>query len=59
MNYEQAVHKQRLMTEVSQARKETTFFQNNLDKSEFIKKKEKNKQKMEAKKLKKQQANSA
>ncbi|KAI8127863.1 Pre-rRNA-processing protein esf2 [Lucilia cuprina] len=55
MNYEQAVHKQRLMTEVSQARKETTFFQNNLDKSEFIKKKEKNKQKMEAKKLKKQQ----
>jgi len=26
MNYEQAVHKQRLHTEVSQARKETTFF---------------------------------
>ncbi|XP_053947698.1 uncharacterized protein LOC128856424 [Anastrepha ludens] len=41
MNYEQAVHKQRLQTEVSQARKETTFFQNNLDKSEFLKKKEK------------------
>lgn len=41
MNYEQAVHKQRLMTEISQARKETTFFQNNLDKSEFIKKKNK------------------
>ncbi|XP_075156912.1 uncharacterized protein LOC142230167 [Haematobia irritans] len=41
MNYEQAVHKQRLMAEVSQARKETNFFQNNLDKSEFIKKKEK------------------
>lgn len=38
MNYEQAVHKQRLQTEVSQARKETTFFQNNLDKSEHIKK---------------------
>ncbi|XP_065363755.1 uncharacterized protein LOC135957026 [Calliphora vicina] len=55
MNYETAVHKQRLMTEVSQARKEATFFQNNLDKSEFIKKKEKNKQKMEEKKLKKQQ----
>ncbi|KAM7348058.1 uncharacterized protein ACRADG_007488 [Cochliomyia hominivorax] len=55
MNYEQAVHKQRLMTEVSQARKETTFFQNNLDKSEFIRKKEKNKQKLEAKKLKQQQ----
>ncbi|XP_036348013.1 pre-rRNA-processing protein esf2-like [Rhagoletis pomonella] len=41
MNYEQAVHKQRLSTEVSQARKETTFFQNNLDKSEFLKKKSK------------------
>ncbi|XP_068159885.1 uncharacterized protein [Drosophila tropicalis] len=38
MNYEQAVHKQRLQTEVSQARKETTFFQNNLDKSEYLKK---------------------
>ncbi|XP_004529608.1 pre-rRNA-processing protein esf2 [Ceratitis capitata] len=41
MNYEQAVHKQRLQTEVSHARKETTFFQNNLDKSEFLKKKSK------------------
>ncbi|XP_055912115.1 uncharacterized protein LOC129946103 [Eupeodes corollae] len=41
MNYEQAVHKQRMMTEVSQARKETSFFQNNLDQSEFIKKKNK------------------
>ncbi|XP_050744130.1 activator of basal transcription 1 [Drosophila biarmipes] len=38
MNYEQAVHKQRLHTEVSQARKETTFFQNNLDKSDYLKK---------------------
>lgn len=42
MNYEQAVHKQRLQTEVSQARKETTFFQNNLDKSEHIRKLAKN-----------------
>lgn len=41
MNYEQAVHKQRLHTEVSQARKETTFFQNNLDKSEYLKKQSK------------------
>uniref|UniRef100_D3TQE6 Activator of basal transcription 1 n=1 Tax=Glossina morsitans morsitans TaxID=37546 RepID=D3TQE6_GLOMM len=41
MNYEQAVYKQRLMNEVSQARKETTFFQNNLDKSELIKRREK------------------
>lgn len=53
MNYEQAVHKQRLMTEVSQARKETTFFQNNLDKSEFIKKKEKKLKKLEEKKANK------
>ncbi|KMZ08886.1 pre-rRNA-processing protein esf2 [Drosophila simulans] len=47
MNYEQAVHKQRLHTEVSQARKETTFFQNNLDKSEFIKKQAKKAKKAE------------
>ncbi|XP_073828761.1 uncharacterized protein [Musca autumnalis] len=53
MNYEQAVHKQRLMAEVSQARKETTFFQNNLDKSEFIKKKEKQMKKLEEKKANK------
>ncbi|XP_016984726.1 pre-rRNA-processing protein esf2-like [Drosophila rhopaloa] len=52
MNYEQAVHKQRLHTEVSQARKETTFFQNNLDKSEFLKKQAK-----KAKKAEKQAAN--
>ncbi|XP_017041912.1 pre-rRNA-processing protein esf2-like [Drosophila ficusphila] len=47
MNYEQAVHKQRLHTEVSQARKETTFFQNNLDKSEFLKKQAKKAKKAE------------
>ncbi|XP_037937728.1 activator of basal transcription 1-like [Teleopsis dalmanni] len=46
MNYEQAVHKQRMMNEVSQARKETNFFQNNLDKSEFIKKKSKKNKKV-------------
>ncbi|KAH8326804.1 hypothetical protein KR059_011937 [Drosophila kikkawai] len=51
MNYEQAVHKQRLHTEVSQARKETTFFQNNLDKSEFL-----NKQAKKAKKEEKRAA---
>ncbi|XP_017094823.3 uncharacterized protein [Drosophila bipectinata] len=49
MNYEQAVHKQRLQTEVSQARKETTFFQNNLDKSEFLKKQAKKAKKLEKK----------
>ncbi|KAH8284253.1 hypothetical protein KR044_001226 [Drosophila immigrans] len=48
MNYEQAVHKQRLQTEVSQARKETTFFQNNLDKSEHLKKLAKKGKKVEA-----------
>ncbi|KAH8409258.1 hypothetical protein KR009_011388 [Drosophila setifemur] len=47
MNYEQAVHKQRLHTEVSQARKETTFFQNNLDKSELLKKQAKKAKKAE------------
>ncbi|XP_017084590.1 pre-rRNA-processing protein esf2 [Drosophila eugracilis] len=47
MNYEQAVHKQRLLTEVSQARKETTFFQNNLDKSEYLKKQAKKAKKAE------------
>lgn len=49
MNYEQAVHKQRLHTEVSQARKETTFFQNNLDKSEFLSKQAKKAKKEEKK----------
>ncbi|KAL7743358.1 hypothetical protein ACLKA6_008336 [Drosophila palustris] len=48
MNYEQAVHKQRLQTEVSQARKETTFFQNNLDKSEHLKKLAKKAKKLES-----------
>ncbi|SPP88559.1 pre-rRNA-processing protein esf2-like [Drosophila guanche] len=47
MNYEQAVHKQRLQTEVSQARKETTFFQNNLDKSEHLKKQAKKSKKLD------------
>ncbi|XP_013101556.2 uncharacterized protein LOC106083213 [Stomoxys calcitrans] len=53
MNYEQAVHKQRLMAEVSQARKETTFFQNNLDKSDFIKKKETKLKRLQEKKANK------
>lgn len=39
--YEKAVFRQRLTTEVSQARKEAAFFQSNLDKSEKIKKKKK------------------
>ncbi|EDV91932.1 pre-rRNA-processing protein esf2 [Drosophila grimshawi] len=46
MNYEQATHRQRLQTEVSQARRETTFFQNNLDRSEHIKKLAKKAKKM-------------
>ncbi|KAJ6637553.1 Pre-rRNA-processing protein esf2 [Pseudolycoriella hygida] len=41
LTYEKAVYKQRLKTEVAQARKEATFFQENLDKSEKIKKKKK------------------
>lgn len=41
LTYEKAVYKQRLKTEVAQARREATFFQDNLDKSERIKKKKK------------------
>lgn len=37
--YERAAQKQRMRTEISQARKEATYFQNNLDKSEKLKKK--------------------
>ncbi|XP_037028560.1 activator of basal transcription 1-like [Bradysia coprophila] len=41
LTYEKAVYNQRLKTEVAQARREATFFQDNLDKSERIKKKKK------------------
>lgn len=41
LTYEKAVYKQRLKTEVAQARKEATFFQENLDQSEKIKRKKK------------------
>lgn len=39
LTYEKAVYNQRLKTEVAQARKEATFFQDNLDQSERMKKK--------------------
>lgn len=38
LTYEKAVHRQKLQTEISQARKEAAFFQENLDKSEKLKK---------------------
>lgn len=38
LTYENAVKRQKMRTEISQARKEATFFQDNLDKSERIKK---------------------
>ena len=38
LTYEKAAQKQRMQAEVSQARKEATFFQENLDKSERNKK---------------------
>lgn len=41
ITYEKAVYKQKLRTEVSQARREATFFQNNLDKSEMVAKRKK------------------
>lgn len=48
LTYEKAVHRQKLQTEISQARKEAAFFQENLDKSERFKK-QKKKQKKEQK----------
>lgn len=38
LTYEKAVHRQKLQSEISQARKEAAFFQENLDKSEKLKK---------------------
>lgn len=38
LTYERAVYRQKLQTEISQARKEAAFFQDNLDKSERNKK---------------------
>ncbi|XP_031627023.1 pre-rRNA-processing protein esf2-like [Contarinia nasturtii] len=38
LTYEKAVHRQKLQSEISQARKETAFFQENLDKSAKFKK---------------------
>lgn len=38
LTYEKAVYRQKLQTEISQARKETAFFQDNLDKSAKFKK---------------------
>lgn len=49
LTYEKAVHRHKLQTEISQARKEAAFFEDNLDKSERIKKLKK--KVMKAKKL--------
>lgn len=43
--YEKAVYKQKLRTEISQAKKEAQFFQNNLDLSEMLKRKKKREEK--------------
>lgn len=45
LTYEKAVHRQKLQTEISQARKEAAFFQENLDKSERFKKQQKKEKK--------------
>ncbi|KAL1376054.1 hypothetical protein pipiens_017107 [Culex pipiens pipiens] len=45
LSYERAVFKQKLRTEIAQARKEATFFQDNLDRSEVARKKAKREQK--------------
>lgn len=45
LTYEKAVHRQKLQTEINQARKEAAFFQENLDKSERFKKQKKKQKK--------------
>lgn len=45
LTYEKAVHRQKLQTEISQARKEAAFFQENLSKSERFKKSNKKQKK--------------
>jgi len=37
--YERAVHKQRLVTEIAQAKKEVNFFSHNVDRSKKLRKK--------------------
>lgn len=48
LTYEKAVHRQKLQSEISQARKEAAFFQENLDKSEKVKKMKKKQKKLDA-----------
>lgn len=48
LTYEKAVHKQRLQAEVSQARREAQFFQENLDRSDKNKRLSKKKAKVAA-----------
>lgn len=45
LTYEKAVYKQKLQAEISQARKEANFFQENLDRSNYLKKMKKKQQK--------------
>lgn len=46
LTYEKAVHRQKLQTEMSQARRETHFFQDNLEKSKKFKKSKKKAEKI-------------
>lgn len=41
LTYEKEVYKHKLQAEISQAKREASFFQDNLDKSEYLKKKNK------------------
>lgn len=50
LTYEKAVHRQKLQTEIGQARKEAAFFQENLDKSDKFKRLNKKAKKETAKK---------
>lgn len=47
LTYEKAVHRQKLQTEISQARKEAHFFEENLDKSKKFKKMKKKQKKVD------------
>lgn len=48
LTYEKAVHRQKLQSEISQARKEAAFFQENLDKSEKFRRQKKKQNKKNA-----------
>ncbi|KAI4491293.1 hypothetical protein M0802_010226 [Mischocyttarus mexicanus] len=55
--YERAVHKQRLRTEIAQAKRETNFISNNIDRSKKLSKKKENTTNFVAPKIKQRDTN--